>query len=162
MYVVDIMTENPITIQAEKSLRTALQLMDENHVKHLPVISRQGHLVGILSDRDCRHALNSPFIMRERWQDENLAVRVKIRNVMTPAPIAVEPDTSAEEVARLMLNHRIGCLPVMRVETLVGIVTRSDVLVAFMNIHRHYEKIIDTMPELSVPISTNSKNEKDS
>ncbi len=142
------MTENPITIQVDKSLRTALQIMDDNQVKHLPVISKQGHLVGILSDRDCRHALNSPFIMRERWQDEDLAVRVKVRNVMTPAPIVVEPDTSAEKLAQLMLNHRIGCLPVMRVETLVGIVTRSDILMAFMNIHRHYEAIITGMPEL--------------
>lgn len=148
MNVVDIMTENPITIQVDKSLRTALQIMDDNQVKHLPVISKQGHLVGILSDRDCRHALNSPFIMRERWQDEDLAVRVKVRNVMTPAPIVVEPDTSAEKLAQLMLNHRIGCLPVMRVETLVGIVTRSDILMAFMNIHRHYEAIITGMPEL--------------
>lgn len=123
-------------------------MMDDKHIKHLPVMSKQGHLVGVLSDRDCRHALNSPFIMRERWQDEDLTIRVKIRNVMTPAPIVVEPDASAEEIARLMLNHRIGCLPVMRVETLVGIVTRSDVLVAFMNIHRHYEELINKSPEL--------------
>lgn len=142
------MTEKPVTILADKSLRSALQLMDDNQVKHLPVLSQQGHLIGILSDRDCRHALNSPFIMRERWQDEDLTVRVKIRNVMTPAPIVVEPGASAEEIARLMLKHRIGCLPVMRVETLVGIVTRSDILVAFMNIHRHYEEIIDKSSEL--------------
>lgn len=147
MNVIDIMTEKPVTILADKSLRSALQLMEDNQVKHLPVLSQQGHLVGILSDRDCRHALNSPFIMRERWQDEDLTIRVKIRNVMTPAPIVVEPAASAEEIARLMLKHRIGCLPVMRVETLVGIVTRSDILVAFMNIHRHYEEIIDKTSE---------------
>ncbi|MGB7341805.1 MAG: CBS domain-containing protein [Phototrophicaceae bacterium] len=158
MNAIDIMTENPITIQSDKSLRAALQVMDDNQIKHLPVMSKQGHVLGILSDRDCRHALNSPYILRERWQDENLTIHLKVRNVMTSAPIVVEPDTSSEEVARLMLNHQIGCLPVMRAETLVGIVTRSDILVAFMNIHRHYEQIIATMPELSVQLSTNTNN----
>ena len=152
------MTENPITIRADKSLRAALQVMEDNRVKHLPVVSTQGHLVGVVSDRDCRHALNSPFIMLERWQDEELTIRLKVRSVMTAAPIVAEPDTSAEELVRLMLNHGIGCLPVMRAETIVGIVTRSDILVAFMNIHRHYEQIIDKMPELSTPLSTNGKN----
>jgi len=71
---------------------------------------------------------------------------------MTPAPIVVEPNAAASEAARLMLTHRIGCLPVMRVETLVGVITRSDILVAFMNIHQHYEHIQNlngnrTLPE---------------
>lgn len=146
MNVLDMMTRDPITVRADKSLRKALSIMDENSVKHLPVMSTQGHLIGVLSDRDCRHALNSPFIMRERWQDEELAIRVQVRSVMTPAPIVVEPDTPADQAVRLMLEHRIGCLPVMRAETLVGIVTRSDVLVAFMNMHRHYEKLSREVP----------------
>ncbi len=141
MNAIDIMTTNPITIRADKSLRSALKLMDEHSVNHLPVLSQQGHVVGVLSDRDCRLALNSPFILHERWQDEELSSVLKVRAVMTTAPIAVEPQTSAEEVARLMLTNRIGCLPVMRVETLVGIITRSDILLAFMSIHRHYEHI---------------------
>lgn len=158
MNAIDIMTNNPITIQSHKSLRSALQVMDDKQIKHLPVMSKQGHVLGILSDRDCRYALNSPYIVRERWQDEALTINLKVRNVMTSAPIVVEPNTSSEEIARLMLNHRIGCLPVMRAETLVGIVTRSDILIAFMNIHRHYDMILDNMPELSLPLSTNGNN----
>jgi acetoin utilization protein AcuB len=139
MNVLDIMTASPFTIRVDKSLREALDLMQEHQFKHLPVISRGGHLVGVVSDRDCRHALNSPFVMRERWQDEDLLNTLMVRAVMTPAPIIVEPNASADEAARLMLTHRIGCLPVMRGETLVGIVTRSDLLVAFMTIHKRYE-----------------------
>lgn len=142
------MTANPRTIRGDKSLRTALELMQSEKIKHLPVMSRQGHLLGVLSDRDCRHALNSPFIMRERWQDEELTVRVLVRSVMTAAPIIIEPHMPAEQAVRLMLEHRIGCLPVMRGETLVGIVTRSDILVAFMNIHRHYEQLINAPVEV--------------
>lgn len=142
MNVLDIMTANPSTIRADKSLRKALEVMQSESIKHLPVMSRQGHLLGVLSDRDCRHALNSPFVMQERWQDEELTIRVLVRAVMTAAPIIIEPHIPADDAARMMLQHRIGCLPVMRGETLVGIVTRSDILVAFMNIHSHYEDII--------------------
>jgi acetoin utilization protein AcuB len=141
MNVVDIMTANPVTIRSDKPLRIALELMQEHTVKHLPVISTNGHVVGVVSDRDCRYALNSPYIMRDKWQDEALADTLQIRAVMTPAPIIIEPNATASEAARLMLTHRIGCLPVMRGETLVGIITRSDLLVAFMTIHEHYAKI---------------------
>lgn len=153
MNVLDVMTANPITIRGDKSLRAALELMHENQVKHLPVLSGQNHLIGVISDRDCRHALNSPFIMRERWQDEELTRTVQVRSVMTPAPIIVEPQMAADEAARLMLQHRIGCLPVMRGESLVGIVTRSDMLVAFMNIHRHYEELGQPIPKIEKNIA---------
>jgi CBS domain-containing protein len=137
MNVVDIMTANPITIRLDNPLREALELMEENGFKHLPVLNGEGHVVGVISDRDCRHALHSPFILREKWQDEELINQLKIRAVMSAAPIIVEPHVPAAEAARLMLTHRIGCLPVMRAETLVGIITRSDILVAFMTMqHR--------------------------
>lgn len=153
MNVIDVMTNNPITIRGDKSLRAALELMHEHQIKHLPVLSNQSHLIGVISDRDCRHALNSPFILRERWQDEELTRTVQVRSVMSPAPIVVEPQMPADEAARLMLTHRIGCLPVMRGESLVGIVTRSDMLVAFMNIHRHYERLGQAMPEIEKDIA---------
>jgi acetoin utilization protein AcuB len=141
MNVLDIMTANPITIRLEKTLRDALETMEQHNCKHLPVLSVNGHLVGVISDRDCRYALNSPFIMREKWQDEALINTLQIRAVMSAAPIIVEPSAPAAEAARLMLTHRIGCLPVMRGETLIGIVTRSDILVAFMNMQRRYEAV---------------------
>jgi acetoin utilization protein AcuB len=139
MNVLDIMTHKPITIRVDKKLRDALELMEAHGIKHLPVMSRHQHLVGILSDRDCRHALNSPFTERVYWQNETLDA-LDVRTVMTPAPIVAESDISAMEATRLMLANNIGCLPVMRGETLIGIVTRTDLLIAFMNMHRQYEK----------------------
>lgn len=147
MNVVDIMTASPVTIRLERPLREALELMEQHVCKHLPVLSAGGHLVGVISDRDCRHALNSPFIMRAKWQDEALINTLQVRVVMTAAPIIVEPGAPATEAARLMLTHRIGCLPVMRGETLIGIVTRSDILVAFMNLQRHYDSITPSRHE---------------
>jgi acetoin utilization protein AcuB len=141
MNVADVMTTNPITINQSDTLRDALETMDRVGCRHLPVLGSDRHLVGILSDRDCRTALNSPYILREQWQDDELANRLSVRTMMTPAPIVVEPDTLADEAARLMLENRISCLPVMRAETLIGIVTTSDILFAFIRMSQREHKI---------------------
>ena len=157
MNVRDIMTADPITIKSTQSLRTALELMEDHEIHHLPVISQGGHLVGVISDRDCRQALDSPYIERDRWHRQDLVRSLQIRTIMSAAPIIVEPFTSASEAARMMLQHNIGCLPVMRSETFVGIITRSDILMAFMNIHRHYEGLIDTAsPQPVIPNNGNN------
>lgn len=140
MNVSDIMTAKPASIHQDGTLRQALELMDQYHCRHLPVLNSEGQLVGIVSDRDCRTALNSPHILRERWQDEQLANNLRVRSIMTPAPIVVEPDAEAVEAARLMLNNHISCLPVILGETVVGIVTTSDIMVAFMEIYRREQR----------------------
>ncbi len=132
MNISDIMTARPVTIDQDETLRVALETMERVGCHHLPVTGLEGHLVGILSDRDCRTALNSPYILRERWQDDDLINTLVVRAMMTPAPIIVEPDAPATEAVRLMLKNHISCLPVMRSETLVGIITTSDILIAFM------------------------------
>lgn len=141
MNVSDIMTERPATVRLHSSLREVLDLMEQIGCHHVPVLSTENHLIGIISDRDCRLAMNSPYIMRERWQDEELVNNLTARMIMIPAPIVIPPDANAEEAAKLMLNRRISCLPVMRDETLVGIVTRSDILMAFIG-QREREHII--------------------
>jgi acetoin utilization protein AcuB len=134
MNVADIMTQKPVTIDQNETLRKALELMEQVGCHHLPVLGFDGHLVGILSDRDCRTALNSPYILREKWQDDDLVNKLLVRAMMTPAPIVVEPNMDAAEAARLMMKNHISSLPVMRSETLVGIVTTSDILIAFMTL----------------------------
>jgi acetoin utilization protein AcuB len=141
MNVADVMTTNPITINQSDTLRDALETMDRVGCRHLPVLGSDRHLVGILSDRDCRTALNSPYILREQWQDDELANRLSVRAMMTPGPIVVEPDTPADEAARLMLENRVSCLPVMRAETLIGLVTTSDILFAFIRMSQREHKI---------------------
>ena len=136
MNVIDIMTAKPVTIHQNRTLRHALELMEQVACHHLPVLNSDSQLVGILSDRDCRTALNSPYVLRESWQDEALVTGLPVRAIMTPAPIVIEPDAAADEAARLMLSNQISCLPVVRSETLVGIVTRSDLLMAFMHLFK--------------------------
>ena len=145
MNVGDIMTGRPVTIPSNGTLRQALKLMRSHSFRHLPVISSDGHLVGILSDRDCRLALNSPTMLRHRAHDETILNHTIVASIMTPAPIVVEPNMSAAEAALLMVDHAISALPVMRAETLVGIVTTSDVLLAFARSQRAH----DLLPPLS-------------
>src|SRR5690606_910351 len=91
---------------------------------------------GVLSIHDCQQALGEPLKKSTPILNAALADSIPVSMIMTPAPIIVEPDAPAYEAARLMLEHFIGCLPVMRGETLVGIVPRSDLLMAFMQLSR--------------------------
>ena len=100
----DVMTKKPATIGHNATLKQALELMERIGCRHLPVMSTDGHLIGILSDRDCRLALNSPLVMRERWQDEDTVHHTTIGSIMSPAPVVIEADATACEAARLMLH----------------------------------------------------------
>lgn len=132
MNVCDVMTVHPTTIGSEATLAEAIEAMRETGCHHLPVISSEKHVIGILSTHDCEQALGESLEKRDPLINTQLANAIPVSLVMTPAPIIVEPDAPAHEAARLMLEQFIGCLPVMRGETLIGIITRSDLLMAFM------------------------------
>jgi len=136
MNISDMMTLHPTTITSEATLADAIQSMRDVGCHHLPVLSEEKHLIGILSTRDCEQALGESLEKSGPVVNQALANAMPVSLVMTPAPIIVEPDAVAYEAARLMLEHRIGCLPVMRGETLIGIVTRSDLLMAFMTLSK--------------------------
>ncbi|MEO8392227.1 MAG: CBS domain-containing protein [Chloroflexota bacterium] len=134
MNVCDVMTARPTVIASGATLREALTLMCDAGCHHLPVVSAEKHLIGVLSFHDCQRVLGD--LLTDMQVPDNLshASAMHVSDAMTPAPTIVEPDALAHEAAHLMLEHVIGCLPVMRGETLVGIVTRSDLLMAFMNL----------------------------
>jgi CBS domain-containing protein len=86
----------------------------------------------VLSIHDCQRVLGDLLPDMKPTTNPARVNTILVSHAMTAAPIIVEPDAPAFEAARLMLEHFIGCLPVMRGETLVGIITRSDLLMAFM------------------------------
>ena len=136
MKVENIMTRNPVIIRPDNTLREALETMEKSECHHLPVISDVGHLIGIITARDCRLALRLPDVIPEYWEDHDSVNHLTVSTVMSVAPIVVAPDTQVPEAARLMVAYYVSCLPVMREETLVGIITISDVLVAFVKMHQ--------------------------
>ena len=129
--------------RVDTSLDKIMDCMTEHNIRHLPVMNPRGQMVGIISDRDCRLASNSPYLSREYWKAKHSIKQLTASMFMTPAPITVDLHAPAVDVARLMVSRNIGCLPVMRDETLVGIVTRSDVLTAFMRMYEHFTQIHD-------------------
>ena len=131
MNISDIMTRNPVPIRSTSSVWEALTTMEHVGCHHLPVLSPTNHLIGIISARDCRLALHLPDVVREYWENDELAHQLSISMVMSVAPTVISPESSVAEAARLMLYQSVSCLPVMREETLVGIVTTTDILLAF-------------------------------
>lgn len=123
----DVMTPNPVTIGPHQSIASALARMRRGHFRRLPVVER-GKLVGIVTDRDLRLAMNSPYVLREGWYDTYLMEHIEVRSCMTPNPVTVSPDTPLVEAVRLMVTHKFGGLPVLEDGHLVGIITETDLM----------------------------------
>ena len=132
LQVGDIMTSRPRVAHLGDNLRSLLAGFREGKFRSLPVLDADDRLVGIVTDRDVRLAMNSPLVMHERWQDEMLLDQIVVDLCMTPNPITVRPETPVFEVAQIMRERKIGGLPVLDdAEALIGIITETDLLRAF-------------------------------
>lgn len=118
----DVMVPNPVTVGPEETCRRAWQLMREHRFRHLPVVA-QGRLTGVLSDRDLRPVLFSPTLAETR-----------VGEVMTESPTTIPPDAPVEDAASLLVVKKIGCLPVVEGDRLVGIVTETDLLAVLVEL----------------------------
>ncbi|MFQ5840155.1 MAG: CBS domain-containing protein [Candidatus Methylomirabilales bacterium] len=132
MQVKDWMQQRPVTVSPRETLRTAWRVIRERRIRHLPVVER-GRLVGIVTDRDIRQALPSRAVGLELHEIPHLTEKVRIWEVMTRVVVTVSPEALIEEVARLLLEYRIGGLPVVKGERLVGIITKADLLRALLD-----------------------------
>lgn len=127
------MTRNPLTATPHMALKAASELLQKHRIRHLPVVDR-GKLVGIVTDRDIRRALPSDATSLEVHELLYLLDKVEVQEIMTKELTTATPDTPVEEAARLMVEKKIGGLPVLEGERLVGIITETDVLTAFVEL----------------------------
>lgn len=125
MRVRDIMTAKPITVEPWTPMREARQRMAKERIRHLVVV-QDGRVVGIVTDRDIRLNMSSPAINLSLWGISHLLVRLTVGDVMSRSVIVVDPDRPVAEAARIMVEHKIGALPVVDDGELTGIVTESD------------------------------------
>jgi acetoin utilization protein AcuB len=123
----EIMTKKVITVTPGDSVAEALRRTRAGRFRHLPVVEGE-HLVGVVSDRDLRAAV--PALVTE--DAEEVLEQVRVDLVMQPEAIVAHPLDPVEDAARLMYEHKIGCLPVVSGDRLVGIVTETDVLRSFV------------------------------
>lgn len=130
MLVQDIMTKDPLTVPLETAVSDARRMMAERRIRHL-LITDGRRLAGIVTDRDIRLNMPSPATSLSVWEINYLVARLSVESIMTTPVITVDPRRDVVGVARIMLDHKIGALPVVDEGTIVGIVTESDMLRAF-------------------------------
>lgn len=134
MLVGERMTKRPITVTEDTTLPEALELMRKEKIRRLPVLDKHGKLVGIVTELDLLKASPSPATTLSVYEIPYLLAKVKMREIMTTNVITVTEDTPIEEAARIMADNKIGGLPVMRDEKLVGIITETDIFKIFLEL----------------------------
>jgi len=133
MRVAQWMKKDPITISPETGVWEAARLLRQYRIRHLPVVKR-GKLVGIVTDRDVKRVLPSPATSLSVYEVSYLLDRLEVKEVMTKEVITVGPLVPIEEAAKIMHDRKIGCLPVLEGEALVGIITETDLLAALVEV----------------------------
>ncbi len=127
MLVRERMTVNPIVVHPETTFEDALQLLREKKIRRLPVVDKQGHLVGIVVEKDLLYASPSPATSLSVFEIHYLLAKLTLKDIMTKRVITVEEDCPLEEAARIMVDHKIGSLPIVRGNEVVGIITETDI-----------------------------------
>ena len=123
MLVRDRMSRPAVTVRQDADFQKALALMQEKKLRRLPVVDDDGQLVGIVVERDL-------LVAAMRY----LQSRVEIGDIMTRNVVTVSPDADLVDVARTMLERKIGGLPVLEQGRLVGIITESDIFKCFVEL----------------------------
>jgi acetoin utilization protein AcuB len=133
MLVKDRMSHPAITVQPDLPIMEALRLMQQQAIRRLPVMQK-GRLVGIVSEKDLLHASPSDATSLSVWEINYLVSKITVGNVMTRKVLTVVEDTAIEEAARIMVDNKIGGLPVMRDGQIVGLITETDLFKIFLEL----------------------------
>jgi len=128
--VKDLMSHNVTTLGRNDRLSLAEDLMQASRIRHLPVLDEGGRLVGILSQRDLFHSALVRALGFGTTAKDKMLHSIAVKNVMTEQVLTTTPDTAVSDAARLMLEHKVGCLPVLEGGALVGILTEGDFVAA--------------------------------
>lgn len=131
MLVKDFMTPNPEVVTPEITVPEAAQIMKKGGFRRLPVV-KEDRVVGIVTDRDLKEAMPSDANSLSIWELNYLISKLTVGEIMTRNPITVSGTLPLQAAAKLMLEHKVGGLPVEREGRLVGIITVTDVLRAFL------------------------------
>jgi acetoin utilization protein AcuB len=121
------MTANPVVVHPDTSFEDALQLLRDKKIRRLPVVDKNGDLLGIVVEKDLLYASPSPATSLSVFEVHYLLSKLQVKDVMTKRVITVGEDCPLEEAARIMVDHKIGSLPIVRGKQVVGIVTETDV-----------------------------------
>lgn len=141
--VAEIMTTQVLTLSPDDSLQKARQIMSEHHIRHIPVVEDDNRLAGLVTQRDVLAAADSTLLVSPEdagSQEEYIA----LSSFMTRDVHTVDEHASLRGTALYLQKNKVGCLPVVQGETLVGIITDSDFVAVAINL---MEQLEDSEPE---------------
>lgn len=126
--VKNIMTKDVFTLNQHDSLSAAKDLMNLARIRHIPIVDDAGRFAGLLTHRDILAATISELAGIDRETQDEIEAGIPITEIMQTDVVTVSPDLSLKEAARLLLEEKYGCLPVVCDATLCGIITEADFL----------------------------------
>ena len=121
------MSKDVVTAPPELPIMEARDLMKRKNIRRLPVVDKRGRLVGIVTQGDIQEASPSDVTSLSIWELNYLLARITLEEIMTREVVTITPDTPVEEAALLMREKKVGGLPVVEDDKLVGIITESDI-----------------------------------
>ena len=122
-----IMATDVVALDRNASLGSAKDIMDQRRLRHFPVLEN-GNVVGVVSQRDLFRASLASMLGYEERTKKAFLDNLSIKGIMSDPPITVTGDTGISEAARLMVEKKVGCLPVVDGKRLIGLVTDTDFL----------------------------------
>ena len=123
----DLMAQNPATLDRNETLDIPDAIMNLGRIRHMPVVE-DGRVVGILSQRDLFRSALIAALGFGRKTTGTLIKTIQVKEVMSQDVITIAPNASVKEAARVMIEKKIGCLPVVENEKIVGLITETDIL----------------------------------
>ena len=132
MLVKDRMTSDPVVITTDTSLKEALEIVRSKPFRHLPVLDENGKLVGIVTEKSLVYASPTSTTALSVFEVDYILSRTKVGQIIQGSVISAGPDWPIEEAARVMVDRRIGCLPVVEDDKLVGIISDTDIFRVFV------------------------------
>ena len=132
MLVKDRMTSDPVVITTDTSLKEALEIVRSKPFRHLPVLDENGKLVGIVTEKSLVYASPTSTTALSVFEVDYILSRTKVGQIIQGSVISAGPDWPIEEAARVMVDRRIGCLPVVEDDKLIGIISDTDIFRVFV------------------------------
>lgn len=133
MQVGERMSQPVVSVTSTTPVAAAMKLLRDRHIRRLPVID-DGRLIGLVSERDLLRAMPSPATLLSVWEATDLLDRLLVRDVMAHDVVTVTPTTPIQAAAQLMVDHKIGGLPVVEAGLVVGIITETDIFRVFCSL----------------------------
>jgi CBS domain-containing protein len=135
--VAEIMTREPYTLGPDDNLADARQLMTEHHIRHIPIVSPDGSLIGVITQRDVLAAGGSKLITK--GEEDSKERYVALSSIMTTPVQSVDEQAGLRGTAMHLQKNKLGCLPVLREDKVVGIITDSDFIAIAINLMEQLE-----------------------